>query len=628
MCGFAGIIDSKSICNPGIITDMMNSIQHRGPDDCYYAMIDIENQFINTNKSIRNDISSLQGMVGFNRLSIRDVSLNGRQPMTDKSNKVMLVFNGEIYNTEDLKNFLNDYSFKGNSDTEVILALYLKFGFEKMVKLLNGMFSITIIDLRVGKIYLTRDRVGIKPLYYFNNTKQIMFASEIKCFLFNPEFKRNINLDALKEFFVFGDAINDVLLKDIKEVLPGEWVDIDLTNLTFEEVHHLYFNLDDYIRPLHCNKNLDSQVNELHNILIDTVESQLVSDVRVGCQLSGGVDSSVITYLAHQKGLTDTISIIQDTKGYSEEEYIKFVNSKMSGISDNYFKLTDDFIVENFSKSIWHYENIMTYHNVVALLGMAQKARENVTVLLSGEGADELFGGYTWFEDGVLATNYFKNSSKMARPNVRGLSNASSYSEFAVMATDTIPIDISAKMFNFEIPYSQIKEKRIQFFDSFHGCDFDKHIKYEMSTRLRSLLLRQDKATMAYSIENRVPILDNNVIDFAFSLPQSSLIGVGKPVGKLVLKRLCEKIYGEEFAYRRKMGLPLPIHKYMMNVKFREYFYDMLLPSIKTRGIMNSFEIQSQYEKLNENENRWTFAPLWKALSFEVWCSHFIDHNY
>ena len=134
MCGFAGIIDSKSICNPGIITDMMNSIQHRGPDDCYYAMIDIENQFINTNKSIRNDISSLQGMVGFNRLSIRDVSLNGRQPMTDKSNKVMLVFNGEIYNTEDLKNFLNDYSFKGNSDTEVILALYLKFGFEKMVK--------------------------------------------------------------------------------------------------------------------------------------------------------------------------------------------------------------------------------------------------------------------------------------------------------------------------------------------------------------------------------------------------------------------------------------------------------------------------------------------------------------
>ena len=624
MCGFAGMIGNKPIEDSFIIKKMMDTISYRGPDDRCYAVATQDKMMMVGEKELGLEC---YGVFGFNRLSIRDVSTNGRQPMFSQDSKTILLFNGEIYNVDYLKSFLPDYSFVSRSDTEIILALYLKFGFDKAIRMLDGMFSISLISFDDNKLYLSRDRMGIKPLYYCFFNEQIVFSSEIKSLLCEKSIRKSINIEALKEFFVFGDSINGLLLDKIYEVYPGEYIVYDLERIGISDCrHYKYFDVNKYDRPLIGDVEFNQTfLDKTENVLGNAVKTNLLSDVEIGCQLSGGIDSSLVTYFSHkyQKCL-NTVSIIPEDSKYSEKEYINHVVDLMPDIRPHFFYLKDEDAARCFCDAVYHYESIMTYHNFVAIMGLAKTAKEFVTVLLSGEGADELFGGYTWFEDGFYVTKYF-NGESSTRPMVRGMENARDYSEFAVMSTDTIPFDVSSKILNMYLPYNDIVQKRVDYFNSFTGTDFDKHIKYELTTRLRSLLKRQDKATMAYSIENRVPFLNNEVVDLAFSLPQEFLIGDSEPVGKKVLKMICSRVFGDDFSYRRKMGLPIPIHKLMMTKSFKELFYDLLLPGIKNRGIFRYKEINNQYERLDSSINRWEFAPLWKALSFEMWCQCFID---
>ena len=622
MCGFIGLLQKNSFIENGTIFNMLECLNHRGPDDTCYSIVNKNNKICQY-PNISDCEEKYKIGMGFKRLSIRDLSLNGRQPMIDDSNKIAILFNGEIYNTLELLPMLTEVQLKSNSDTEIILNLYLKYGFNKMVKILNGMFSIAIFDLNKKHLYLARDRIGIKPLYYTYNQELFMFSSELKSFKYNALFNKELNYYALEEFFVFGDPLEDLLMKNVFEVIPGEYIELDFSCNGFSIKKHKYFDLNNFERPNAVKYDQDFYLEEFKRVLIDCISRQVVSDVSIGCQLSGGIDSSIITYYGAKENVNKVISILQDNE-YSEEEYIKIVLKEIPDLKSYYFNLNDDYFVDNLEKSIIHYENILTYHNVIAIMGMAKKARENMTVLLSGEGADELFGGYTWFEDGFYVDKYF-NGKISSIPNVRGIENAKTYAEFAVMSTDTIDTSVSKKMFISKINYEGIKKRRVNFFNNFKGNSFEKHIKYEMSTRLRNLLLRQDKAMMAFSIENRVPFLDNKMIDFAFSLPQNLLIGDEKPTGKKILKLCSEKIFGNDFTYRRKMGLPIPIHKFMLNKRFRSYFYDVILPQIKNRGIMNAAEIQRQFDSIDSNANRWNFAPLWKAISFEIWCKNFID---
>lgn len=651
MCAIFGIIQSDKITSPENIKEMSDLMHHRGPDARGFVGYSFNESKIN--KIDSNFSSNYNCLLGHNRLSIQDLSEAGAQPMLSINSKVSIIFNGEIYNTDWLKSKISAYNFKGHSDTEVILAYYLEYGIEKTAKDLNGMFAISILDITKSCLYFIRDRLGIKPLYYVDQSTakkiDIIFASEIKAFLCCNNFIPQLNQHALYEYFTFGDPLQN-LMAGVKEISPGEIVIINYKNNQIK--NQKYWDLNEQFHPTSINIP-ERDINELiYQKLGDSVKRQLVSDVKTGCQLSGGIDSSLVTYFAARHGLKDSVSIIPTDKDFSEEPFIDYIASK-NDINAHKFLLESNFIEKNLEKAVWHYESIITYHNVVALLMLSREAKKYVTVLLSGEGSDELFGGYTWFEDGYYASKYFDLKKGLYSPEsflflenkIRGLKNAKSYAEFAVNCTDTVSSQISENIFydtHFCIgggySHNQIVNERISFFNAFNGSDFDKHIKYELSTRLRNLLMRQDKTSMANSIENRVPLLDNEIIDLAFSLPQNVLLQFyphssdkldsriySTCKGKFPLKQIAAKIYGNDFSFRRKVGFPLPFHKYMYTPVIKSYFYDSILPGIKKRNFMNASYIKALYENTDINSNRWNFAPLWKAITFEIWCKQFLD---
>lgn len=523
MCAIAGLItDCEEINNFQAIKNMADSMRHRGPDSQGFAFTNFS-----SSKVVPLSIDSLNSeggcFFGFDRLSIQDLSIAGSQPMISDESSVAILFNGEIYNTAYLRDIIEDKNYRGHSDTEVILKLYLQYGLHKAIRLLNGMFAIAIVDTRKGNVYLVRDRVGIKPLYYTcvsnSRDKTFLFASEMKAFLQYPTFHGEIDQEALHEFFTFGDALTP-LLKGVCEVDPGTIITVNYKTINVRV--EKWYNLNDYQRPEHIEKSLEQIDTEFSSILSDSVNRQLIGDVKMGCQLSGGVDSSLVTYFAHRNEtnvLNDSVSIIPSDDEFTEQKYIEFL-AKESGIEAHEFSLEGDFVEKNLDRCVWHYESIITYHNVVALILLSQQAKQYVTVLLSGEGADELFGGYTWFEDGVFASEYLKIKNGLLAPNdwawlnekIRGLNGARTFGDFAISCTDNISPDIAKKLLGGCYSRSGIYLRRLEYFESFSGTDFDKHIKYEISTRMKNLLMRQDKTSMANSIENRVPFLDNEVI--------------------------------------------------------------------------------------------------------------------
>lgn len=315
MCGFVGYINKNfEPINPLMIKKMMQLQEHRGPDDNGLALFSLNNR---TSASYnKNDIKNFKisinntkfnGGIGFNRLSVIDVSNNGHQPMSNKDKSIYIMFNGEIYNAFQLKKELIDldYKFISKTDTEIILVLYEKYGLEYTLQILNGMFVICILDLRKNKIFLARDRFGIKPLYYINNENFFSFSSEIKSFLAIDNFKFQLNREHLSEYFIFKYlAPPNTLINEIKLLQPGEFIVFENNKINKETYYDFQNNLEESLTE-------EKKLIELEKKLELSVNSQLMSDVNLGCQLSGGIDSSLITLFArNNKKKLDTFSIL------------------------------------------------------------------------------------------------------------------------------------------------------------------------------------------------------------------------------------------------------------------------------------------------------------------------------
>lgn len=625
MCGIAGIFGTEKLCTYENVKNMMQLQIHRGPDDQGLLGIQVKNKkyfdLIN-NPDTRKEMCD--GVLGFNRLSIRDVSHNGHQPMISDDEKVIMTFNGEIYNADEYRERLKSigYFFKGNSDTEVILNMYLEYGLDYVVNNLDGMFAICILDFRSRKLILVDDRVGIKPLYYYCKNGFLMFSSEIKSFLTIDNFKRQIDFEAVQQYLAFRNGLGTVLLRDIYQLKPGHMLIHDLE--TKSVYLKKYFDLNKFKR--FSNDSYKFDLSEMEEILKESVKMQMVSDVKVGCQLSGGVDSSLVTYIAHNKGgktdLNDSISVIFNEQALSEEKYIDYVSNLLK-INSHKRVMNEKEFLDNIPRAIWHTDAILSHPNSLGIMFLSEEARKHVTVLLSGEGADELFGGYY---------NYVQREQlkigEIPFYEIGG-ERIANIDEFLIKGNGYVGERICKRMFA-EYDADLIYESRKQLLDSFTGDDFDKNVKYEMSTYLPELLVRQDKMCMANTIENRVPILGNKVIEYACSLPKEVMLKkvykcqIEKYEGKMPLKLLAEKYYGENFAYRNKMGFEIPFRLYFRNYKFKEFFYDIIMHGIKERGIFNSIAVERLYEKMPVL--RWNEAEtLWKMINFEIWFQIFID---
>jgi asparagine synthase (glutamine-hydrolysing) len=633
MCGITGYIntDLQPVSDTSCIISMLKVQKHRGPDDSGIKAFSLSSgQSLDLNVKEPSYIGvSFEGVVGFNRLSILDLSSNGHQPMSSPDNKVFLTLNGEIYNAFDYKHELEQwgYSFKSTTDTEVVLALYLKYGFEGMLDRLNGMFAIVIADLVKKELYLTRDRFGIKPMYFIHTDKLFAFSSELKSFMYLDGFNFDLVEEQIDEYLLFRNNINGTLYRGIESIQPGQYL-IYRHGIGLEVKR--FFDVESYTRSAVTSGDLSTYGEKLEGWLSKSVKGQLISDVRLGCQLSGGIDSSLVTWLANRSSNGENfeaVSIILNDTRFSEERYIDFVTENLS-IPSHKFLLDSDYYIDNFERVTWHLEAPVNHPNTIGIYKLSQRAKDHVTVLLSGEGADEVFGGYTRFYD-ISYPFRFRKLFNEARKNLKkpvGMAGYFDKEYRAVMATSYMTPGMAESLRDGFNTVRATRNRR-SLYQTLSGSLFDRQVKYELKTYLPDLLIRQDKMSMAHSIENRVPFLDNELVENSFAIPEKYLLLRKSPEGKNTEKYLLKKMtagrFGNDFAFRNKMGFGIPLREFFLNRKFTERLNDSILPGIKKRGLFNYPQVAgwvSDIGKINFSE----LEALWVVASFEMWASIYL----
>ncbi len=635
MCGITGYINlgSRPIKDTTQILEMLDVQKHRGPDDSGIMAFSLK-----SGESAELEIrepgpvkDNFEGILGFNRLSILDLSFNGHQPMVSPDKRVLLTLNGEIYNAFDYKNELEDwgYVFKSTTDTEIVLALYLRYGYEGMLNRLNGMFAIVIVDLGINEILITRDRFGIKPMYYILTDEIFAFSSELKSFRYIDNFNFQLAEEQLDEFLLFRNNLKGTLYRDIQSLDPGYY--ISFTHKKGLLSKH-FFNLNTYSRVNDLSVDLGTYGNNLEGWLNKSVKSQLMSDVKLGCQLSGGIDSSIVTWLANMnsdKGKFESVSIVFNDQRFNEEKFINRVKDTLR-ITSHKFLLDSDYYLDNIDRATWHLEAPLNHPNTVAIYKLSQRAKEYVTVLLSGEGADEVFGGYDRFYN----ISYPFRGRKMLheiKKNIKHPIRLTDYLDHkyrAVMATAFMTPFLAKNLFRNFDEHRAIKD-RISLYESLKGSLFDRQVKYEMHSYLPDLLIRQDKMSMAHSIENRVPFLDNEVVENSFTIPEKYLLLRKSPEGynteKYLLKKMTAETFGYDFAFRNKMGFGIPLKEFFLNKEFADYLNNKILPGIRERGHFNHKLVSGWLSNI-QSLKYFELEALWVIVSFEIWASLYLDN--
>lgn len=603
MCGFAGFVNlDGATADARVLEAMTDAIRHRGPDDRTALRVSLRGG----PPDVVADVA-----LGFQRLAILDRSPAARQPMVSPDGSVTLLFNGAIYNAFDDRAWLerDGYRFRTATDTEIVLALYERLGLDRMLERLNGMFAIVIVDTRQGVVHLLRDPIGIKPLYWVQCGATVLFASEAKAFLSHPAFTPEIDpaqVDELLAFrYIAGEA---TLLKGVRQVPPGHRLTITAHGVTQAR----YWSIPDSEK---LQLSREDAVDRLDHLLRRSVQSQLRSDVPLGCQLSGGVDSSLVTLLTRSlRGKdVDAFSILVNWPGFSEEPWIKAA-ATTAGVTSRRFTFDEADFTGSLDDASWHMDQPIGHPNSLALWLLAARAREHVTVLLSGEGADELFGGYGRFAAAIDAGS--EAPLRRERGVIESFILATAFHSETRLARLRPEADLRPAM-----------ERRRAIFEEGHSDHLSNCARYEMRTHLVDLLMRQDKMTMGHGVETRVPFLDRHVIEFARALPAGHLVGpstaTGVPTTKVVVKELAQRSFGAEFTCRRKSAFNLPLAQYFRSAGFVTLMEDRLLPGMKSRGLVDVGVVRRWWRRALSAPA--TTEGFWILVALEVWAQQFVD---
>lgn len=572
MCGIVGIIryGNDRTVDEDVLVRMRDTMEHRGPDDC--------GLFVDGGVGL-----------GHRRLSILDLSPAGRQPMSFGS--TVITFNGEIYNYREIRGLLIGlgHSFQTETDTEVILHAYAEWGTACLHRF-NGMFSFVIVDTHKMKLFMARDRLGEKPLYYLRGTDSLVFASEIKAICefdgYQPEINRGALFDFIRYTFVPGE---ETLFVGVKEFLPGHYVELPIVDLAKPISPVRYWDLPEN----ESKHNLGEAQERVETILADSVGIRMIADVPVGVQLSGGIDSSLVAaYASRKSGQINAISVNVPDDGFSERKYAEKVASQY-GLEHHVLNLDFPDLSVDLDRLIYVYDEPLPYANSLGIYLLSRFAKDKVTVLLSGEGADELFCGYeryyqlsrydwlsripfrrlrSWVTDRILPGCYYNYLSEIQeRP----------FGDFYIRSV-----------------YGTVSDREVREALNFEGRTFangyltdtlrggkgkgiiGRASRYDLKNYLVALLQRQDRMSMAFSIENRAPFLDHRLVEYVYSLPGRHKVR-GK-ITKFILKRLACRHFGHDFAYRSKMGFGVPVEKWL-----RSQSGDKLLDGVLSNGMIN-----------------------------------------
>ena len=555
MCGILGIYhsDASKKVNPETVKRATDLMVHRGPDD--------SGMFVSDNIGL-----------GHRRLSIIDLSL-GHQPMFNEDGQIAVVFNGEIYNYKDIQAELvsKGHTFKTNCDTEVIVHAYEEWGTESVKKFI-GMFGIALWDNRRKIMWIVRDRLGIKPVYYYWNRNTFICASEIKPLFSAGQVKPEINPKVMDAYCTLGYVPGpETMFKGIMKLKPGHHMVVSGKEIKETE----YWDFADITPSEISFENAKRQVDEL---LHDSVKKRLMSDVPLGVFLSGGLDSSAITAVMHEivSGPVNTFTVGYDEKYKVGEEYYADIVAKRFNTKHNVFRLEPENFLESIKTLVKYAEEPIVEPAAIALYHISKLAREKSIVLLSGEGSDEVFGGYYLYQFMSKIENMRRfipgpllNMAGMFKPVLRkmkyrkyadwlSLSLEKRYMGTSNYLTPSLKDEFYADGFRGERG-DYLEETFESYFSKVrHNKDVvNKMLYVDTKTWLvDDLLVKADKMTMAASIELRVPFLDHRLVELAASLPSSYKIRNGE--GKYLVKAMMESRLPKEIIYRKKMGFPVP----------------------------------------------------------------------
>ena len=626
MCAIMGILEKASPVNEAVLHQMQKTLHHRGPDDTGIRTFKLPYAHYGI---------YYYGGVGFDRLSIRDLSQAGHQPMESDDEKVILAMNGEIYNSEELRPLLTEkgVTFRGTSDSEVLLQLFLHYGLQKALEMVDGAFALCIVDLEKQKIYLSRDRFGEKPIYYCRQDNYLLFASEYKAFYCYPQFKAILNEDAVSEYFLFRYPAGErTFLKDVYLIKPGTYMEISQDAIS----EHTYWTL-----PAPNSNGLSFEENKKHlkELISKSVARRMISDRPIGIQLSGGVDSSYVAAVMREQSDKEikSYSITVDDNAINEEKYIDKVNQQMHFIPHK-LKLDASIFLENWEKATWYYEAPLQHEGNVPLRQLDDEAAKEVAVLMCGDGADECMGGYARFPRIMRykdARHGLIWKGIQIKNILKGKRHYGSLDEYFVSLSQFITDEEIQKLRprNYKSDIRKSYAYRKQIINSCHTTNsVHRYLQYEIITYMLDTLLRGDKMSMASSLEMRAPLLMTELVEFLQTVPAEQLVDWKKSYmydTKILLKSLCADVYGEPFTYRYKVGLGLPMHTIFSDPNVRAYVESILLPSIKKRHIVDYgyvYDIWEQVEAISRCIDS-RLQVLWLVFSFEIWAQMYIDKS-
>lgn len=640
MCGIFGIIDKDLDQNKFKYSlEKINNLQiHRGPDD--------SGSFID----YKNNIG-----LAHRRLSILDLSKNGSQPMLSGSKNLVLVFNGEIYNHSELKKKLdeNNISLKGYSDTEILLELIEKFGLEKTLNLTVGMFAFALYDKVNLKLILARDRIGEKPLYYYSSDRTFIFGSEINLISKYHKFDSALDINSIKSL------INTSYIKspssiyaNVKKILPGTFITVDINTLTYQK--HIWWSLIEKYKTIKEKEyKYEDAIRILDKKLDDSFKLHINNEVPTGILLSGGIDSSLVAAkISKYNSKLSTHTIAFENTNYDESKIAKKIANILETQHNEYILSKND-----VRETITNLHNIFTEpfadSSQIATVLLSKYSSKKIKIALSGDGGDEIFGGYNrYFMAPKIFNNFshlpinlrifLKNFVKIINPKyfdsiykiILKITNRKTKNQNISDSLLKISQFLDAKT-DFELFNTLVKtnyendlflDKNDNFFDEDSQIWNNDISHFSLAKKMMILdgknyladdiLVKIDRSSMFSSLENRAPLLDHRIIEYAISLPLE--YKVNKNEGKLILKKILNNYLPNNILENKKMGFHIPIKEWLRN-DVKEWAGDLLSESIiKKHGLLDHKVVNKLWkDHINQKSNNQYI--LWNIINLNLW---------
>ncbi|PZP13067.1 MAG: asparagine synthase (glutamine-hydrolyzing) [Aliarcobacter butzleri] len=632
MCGIVGFIDKNK--NIDTLNDMLKIQSYRGP---------------NNSGVYFDEISGVH--LGHNRLSIQDLSSHGHQPFVSDCRNYIIVFNGEVYNFKIIKTELQNlgYNFISNSDTEVILYSYKQWGIDCIHKFI-GMFSFSILDKLNNKLFLVRDRAGVKPLYYYKVENEFMFSSEIKSFHKHPIFRKEQNLSVLPYFFQFGYIPAPyTIFKNCFKLEAGHYLEYYIENSEFKIVK--YWDVNDFYLEDKFNKNENEILEEIEKILDNAIDLRMVSDVPVGVFLSGGYDSSLVaSILAKKQGKKiNTFTIGFDDEKYNEAEHAKTIAEYLGTNHTEYYMRNSDMLdlVESLP---FYYDEPFGDSSALPTMIVSKLARKSVTVALSADGGDEAFCGYSKYFFLNKFQNIFSNTLKkellkiglnLFNPNIvdyinnklpknlkqtnikdkyikfQRAVNSKSLEEMFQNASSYVDKKEIVKFLkinkNEDLFKKWNKIENIEFLDQMMAIDYKLFMNDDVLTKV-------DRATMSVSLEGREPLLDHRIIECMARIPLN--IKYKNKQGKYLLRQILYKYLPKEMVDKPKSGFQIPLNEWLRG-ELKPLVLKYLDDTKLDENIFNIKEINILKKRFFEEEDLGT--TIWFILMYQMWKEKWLD---